>query len=110
MGCKDSKQAGAEVDGPSNSVTGDNKSSTSFLGGSSIGGSLLGGGAPKIDVNMDRDEKFEASLPLSKLKIDVYDLKIKGAGGGDKNTVAMSELKAAFPDWTDLNNESSVLY
>ncbi len=58
MGCKDSKQAGAEVDGPS--ATNDNVSSSGAtsggLGGTSIGSTFLNASVPKIDMgNLDRD-------------------------------------------------------
>jgi hypothetical protein len=67
---------------------------------------------PAIDLTkLDRFSRFEHSFPFYRMRIDVFEGKVKRFVI-NKNSVTLSQLRYAFKDdrnWDDLQNDNSLL-
>lgn len=67
---------------------------------------------PAIDLTkLDRFARFEHTFPLYRMRIDVFEGKVKRFVV-NKNSVSLSQLRYAFKDdrnWEDLQNDNSLL-
>ena len=67
---------------------------------------------PEIDLTrLDRFQRFEHTFPLYRVRIDIFEARVKRFVSG-KNSVSFQQLRYAFKDdakWEDLNNNDSLL-